>query len=352
VKFLIPYRIQQTDLDSNAPRVEPHPALGGDIDRWTEQQRDAPAKRRRHRSSLSRTRRALRYAPNLEAEIRCLWPGDGLAARAIRRSDGRLSSRFRREVMHVGDAKSMALLQAEVDAINALGADVVLHTGSRGPAEGVRQGKSAYLIIYRFLPNIVKIARRYLARHIKAALRASCARGNGGVGTEGAENVQATPDQAVNPTMGYRDGVRAQSRTPVEGNVEPVARETVTLRVEGVSKQPKTKDGRYLHLGMSTDGSLYGFFAPRQEPHSFVDACGALGALKKTKDGDDIVYMRGVTVTPRPDILDDRSWTTMPPDGKVLFYDVPAFSPWHPAEDIPFVPVSSMASDEPFVPFG
>jgi hypothetical protein len=128
-------------------------------------------------------------------------------------------------------------------------------------------------------------------------------------------------------------------------------RQTVTVRIEHVSKQ--FKSGLYRHFTTTTDGLLYGFYGPRQEKGSFVDARGTFGALKKTKDGDDIVYMRGVTVTPRNDILDDRSWDTMPPDGKILFYDVPAFSPWHQAdENIPLVPVSSMASDEPFAPFG
>jgi hypothetical protein len=127
-------------------------------------------------------------------------------------------------------------------------------------------------------------------------------------------------------------------------------RQTVTLRIEGVSKQ--FKSGLYRHFSMTTDGRLYGFYGPRQEKGSFVNACGSLGSLKRTKDGDPIVYLRGTVVTPRPDIINDDI-SEMPPDGKTLFGDLDAFHPWHPDdENTPLVPVSSTASDEPFVPFG
>jgi hypothetical protein len=103
----------------------------------------------------------------------------------------------------------------------------------------------------------------------------------------------------------------------------------VTLRVEGISKNVKTKDGlRYLHIGITPSGRQYGFFAEPLALGSFCTAFGGFGSLKKDKDGSDIVYLKHVTVTPREDILDDRVWTTMPPDGKILFYDVPDEHPW------------------------
>jgi hypothetical protein len=102
----------------------------------------------------------------------------------------------------------------------------------------------------------------------------------------------------------------------------------VTLRVEGMSKTVKTKDGRYLHLGISPSGRLYGFYAEPLAKGTFTDACGALGSLKKTKDGAPIVYLKHTKVWPRPDILNDCA--SVPPDGMNLFSDLPDEHPWQP----------------------
>jgi hypothetical protein len=305
-----------------------------------------PEAPKQHRRRIWHDRRVNRYAPALEDEIRRRVPGDDPAAVAIRASDGNLATLWRKATMHMSQERSLALLQAKVDELNAIGWDVVLRRGNRGPSEGMQRGRSAHIIIYHAVANVVKRARRALAKRVRAAGN----RGEWGVGTVGAENVQVTgitSSEAVSE-RGYRDGAKAQSRILRDETAS--APETVTVRIEHVSKQ--FKSGLYRHFTMTTDGLLYGFYGPRQEKGTFVDAQGTFGALKKTKDGDDIVYMRGVTITPRKDILDDGVWTTMAPDGKVLFYDVPAFSPWHPAdENTPLVPVPQMA-DEPFVPFG